>query len=1323
MAQHYLSVLNQDTEVSKPKRFTFFESRRASKWHQQVALATKQWSLRPVTTTTNPLSEPSVFPYIATQHLTKQYLGRAKSPSDDTDRRLLALIAAHGNAELAFAACAAHLSAAAAQHVLATHFEAHADQPAPIAAFLQAFVAAATCRPLDFALADRAFATILAAVAGEAENPSAAVLQMVIAAWKAGPPVDEGLQARAVSLTATVLHNAKLTLAQLRSLARWGAAREYRAPLSLLEETFPTAGTVFEGCVNAFFPGWRGWVKWRPRVSVANGAIATQRLLKTEAKVFKCLEELEGPDVVEGGEGENVAWKGLIRRGELVRWLESRGFKIGVGLIVGDTESLLTKFMVQFWRDVDWALSGGRLSVRLLKMYIEREGLDASSLTAWRDARRVLLQPFPKFVEHIVDPKARIDNGEELDIIAGNALQALQPPEYVQVRRPLTAEIAQCVQLVCNELDTDLRMCMPLLAVNYEWLTQALRLWHLRDHLAASTWLHHYVEKKLLDSSKGQPPARNLQVLKELHVRVRQLSQNALLKELDVYLHGYVLEARTNTKPLARALHSLWTRAHDQATREAGITLATLENVSVEVRCSCILAIGHATGSAAEQLQDRLLQVKAKVAAAYMDLTDVVVSLSGPLCMNVCWISLLWVLCKADAIFVDQRDFTDRGPKAYIQWIERLQVLFGGKYPLSNDIHIWLLEITDPLRLVLEDLEKTDGGKAVVHRLLTTTKPEACKWHLKLLKDISWETRPDRRAAMLVLLLSLSRLNADMIYKVTRTCAALSDVMFQRCQSFLAIARKERDRAAAQLAIWLNISELSPTLKAALIDFGAVLGLKESDKAWLAAKKHYESKVQDLVARARKLEITRMAMMRTNRGDVEELMEELNLEKPAGVAAVVAELPAELADVVEDVAEDQLELHFPLANLHSLTKLALGVQGTETVVVSLRMYGGGVVDAYCVHLEETVGSPTLAHVWTQTWGAQRVPPKLSCPGKKTRLSHVIGRAIWRELQGDEADVAALYARVKSTIQNGANECIVCAKDIGARLHRATGCGSMVCNLAGNEVEFGLRVEMVRHDQRVMDLLLTAVYAVAQSRNLELLPTLPATWNDGTKLLGILNALPSTEILAKAADMHMSLRLVGKYADVLVSWLCNAPRNYIISATGHWRIPNMPGIHQFLVVDNPPEIEAAFAKHNHLQPRMVLFHGTSMDRLYAILAQGLKVLSNTPLMKHGAASGPGIYFSSETQLPASYAAAAPRGLAQSAFFQSRKDFDGPQVLLGCEHAGPATKGGVFVVTDPTKVVVRYIFLVPRGVAFPMAKDIVAPMVSTFYSLRASAAVSR
>lgn len=467
-----------------------------------------------------------------------------------------------------------------------------------------------------------------------------------------------------------------------------------------------------------------------------------------------------------------------------------------------------------------------------------------------------------------------------------------------------------------------------------------------------------------------------------------------------------------------------------------------------------------------------------------------------------------------------------------------------------------------------------------------------------------------------------------------------------------------------------------------------------------------------------------MALSRTKRKDVEEMMEELELEAPAGMAALLAELPAELVNMVEDVADDQLELHFHLGGLHSLTKLALGVEGTETVIVTLRIFGGGVVDAFCVHLEQTVGTPTMSHKWMEIGEVKAPPTWFKCHGKQTRLAYAVARAVWRELKDHELDLAGLYAHVKDVIQNGANAYLYCGKDIGARLHRTTSCGSMVCNLTASEGDWGVLTEILRLDHRAMDLLFTALHAAASTGNMELLPDFRKMWPDSTKLLAALHALPSTDTLAKATGKRIALRSFGKYVDVLAPAVCHVSRNFIISATGHWRIPNMPKIHQFLVVDNPPEVEAAFAKHNHIQPRMVLFHGTSMDRLYAILSQGLRVLSNTPLMKHGAASGAGIYFSTETSLPASYAAiTSPAVAGHSAFFHSRKDFDGPQVLLGCEHAGPAKKGGIFVVTDPTKVIVRYIFLVPKGVAFPVAKDIIAPMVSTFYSLRASAATSK
>ncbi|KAF2647450.1 hypothetical protein K491DRAFT_569114, partial [Lophiostoma macrostomum CBS 122681] len=50
-----------------------------------------------------------------------------------------------------------------------------------------------------------------------------------------------------------------------------------------------------------------------------------------------------------------------------------------------------------------------------------------------------------------------------------------------------------------------------------------------------------------------------------------------------------------------------------------------------------------------------------------------------------------------------------------------------------------------------------------------------------------------------------------------------------------------------------------------------------------------------------------------------------------------------------------------------------------------------------------------------------------------------------------------------------------------------------------------------------------------------------------------------------------------------------------------------GTHQFVLANAAPELEHAFAKQlpRYNPTTRVLFHGTSLDRLPSILAQGLK----------------------------------------------------------------------------------------------------------------------
>ena len=158
---------------------------------------------------------------------------------------------------------------------------------------------------------------------------------------------------------------------------------------------------------------------------------------------------------------------------------------------------------------------------------------------------------------------------------------------------------------------------------------------------------------------------------------------------------------------------------------------------------------------------------------------------------------------------------------------------------------------------------------------------------------------------------------------------------------------------------------------------------------------------------------------------------------------------------------------------------------------------------------------------------------------------------------------------------------------------------------------------------------------------------------------------------------------------------------------------------------------AFAAHmtTLYSPGGVLFHGTSLDRLHAILCQGLRVLSNTSLGLNGATQGSGVYTADEPTTSLGYARSGTNrwGLAGSKLRGSagsgwnHSSFSNHRVMLGCEFAGqkPGTNG-IHVITDPTRLMVRYVFMLDRNTTIvPQAKDVTPAMQSVFASLRSGA----
>jgi hypothetical protein len=224
--------------------------------------------------------------------------------------------------------------------------------------------------------------------------------------------------------------------------------------------------------------------------------------------------------------------------------------------------------------------------------------------------------------------------------------------------------------------------------------------------------------------------------------------------------------------------------------------------------------------------------------------------------------------------------------------------------------------------------------------------------------------------------------------------------------------------------------------------------------------------------------------------------------------------------------------------------------------------------------------------------------------------------------------------------------------------------------------------------------------------------------DAKMLHQLLDTIPAIETLG-SYELTSAVGRLGPAGEALLSWACTNYRGFLVSATGQLKVPNMSRVHQFVLANATPELERGFAIHGTTGSGTthIVFHGTSLDRLYAILREGLRICSGTPLQRNGAMYGNGVYVADEPRTAASYSTVyrgtdAISGWRGSAYHTVR-------VLLGCELAKKerfrGSRYGTYVVTDPTSLMVRFVFLLEAGATLPIAAHIVPAMTSALATL--------
>ena len=441
-----------------------------------------------------------------------------------------------------------------------------------------------------------------------------------------------------------------------------------------------------------------------------------------------------------------------------------------------------------------------------------------------------------------------------------------------------------------------------------------------------------------------------------------------------------------------------------------------------------------------------------------------------------------------------------------------------------------------------------------------------------------------------------------------------------------------------------------------------------------------------------------------------------------GVDHPLCQLPPRLKSVISKISYLTILLKFPARGLTKLQRRGIGAADEEAFEVNITFDIRRQPDCFCVHLaQDGIGrhSPWKIHT-------QMSPDKHYCYGRPNRGTYQLSRIIWHHLRYNFVSFEKTYDYIDWKLSKFGEGCLICG--VGQfRVQRTTTCGSFACMNKFDDTHVKMSLSEIWLDPPVMDLLVSALYACTESINIDLLedcfgpldgtlhflnhlPPIPALRDYPTSCLNSRPAFDLDRALARWIKPGLHL----EFGSELLYGICNLYRGFLVSATGPLQIPQF-GPNQFLLANTDPETEVSFAGHlKNYGCSIILFHGTTFDRLFPILCEGLQVLRNTKLMKNAAFYGRGIYLADEPSVAWNYARPSTPVWPASSYKTVR-------VLLGCHLAGPkpifnSAPEGMYVFDNDNRVVVRYIFLLHPNATMPTADSVRPAMSRVIWSLQ-------
>jgi len=366
---------------------------------------------------------------------------------------------------------------------------------------------------------------------------------------------------------------------------------------------------------------------------------------------------------------------------------------------------------------------------------------------------------------------------------------------------------------------------------------------------------------------------------------------------------------------------------------------------------------------------------------------------------------------------------------------------------------------------------------------------------------------------------------------------------------------------------------------------------------------------------------------------------------------------------------------------------------------------------FCIHTPPDDQENNEHHRYRYTHNAWS--NAMICTGKPNVLTYVLAREL-HELLQVPCKVQDIYDKAESVVFSSrpGSKCVVCRKWFGkgARLWKPLPCGDD-CSEIFESSAIDMRLSTLIGDSSAVDFILSSVYQLAvehetitavaanpqyahysevqgvQDRTALRLPGCPIPLNILKSVIESFPPLSSATNWPELLDGSDE----GRNRRKLLSWVSDQFHGLLATVPEIGQVANCGTAHQFLLVNSSVPRETAFS--THYGKRATVFHGTKAARIFSILTDGLKDLSQGTDNLY-AFRAPGIYVSNQALVSLRRYTDIFTGWKNSQFQTHR-------ILFGCElvdsQYSTHSQSWQYSFSDQSRVMIRSVFAVPDSEA--------------------------